>query len=200
MNISKNNKGFTVVELLLAIIAVALIIFVGFYVVNNHKDTPKSAATSQPGKKGTTVTDNTVDVSTLNAAEATKRQLHVTATFDGVLKTVTPDLSGATDDSVSFEDPAFTALVKACQSSTGQFDKPVVIATVQRVPGTYSATSPNQNMFAVFQQQFSNFYLEYTNPDGGYCDGTDTAKNQAVTTLFGQLNSALQAAIKSAKE
>jgi hypothetical protein len=49
---SKNNKGFTVVEVLLVLIFVALVVLIGLYVMHNHK-------TSNSGKINNTVTANT---------------------------------------------------------------------------------------------------------------------------------------------
>lgn len=187
-----NHKGFTLVEGLLTVIALCLVVGVGFYVFNANSDSAKSnIATSQTKSK--------------SEAKATPK-MFLEIKEMGIKIPLTSSISDATyvisptdDNFAVVSTPKFTAAVDACTSKDQASGSPAALGVVSKYEGRYDNSAPPKDFYAEFVKQLPGFYLEYGHADGGLCSGTDNVKNQAAKDIFDKLDPQLKAAVKQAE-
>jgi hypothetical protein len=189
----KSQAGFTLIEGLLSLIALALVVFVGFYVYNanqNTNDLVSKGATSTPKPANSAPAQSYLTI----------KELGIKIPLSNKLVGVEYSISPADDTTADISTKAFEKAVGECQSTdTASSSFPTILA-VTKIAGQYDSKSPPQDLFSTFAVQFPDFYLTDGAPDGGYCTGTDQTKNKAVQTLFDQISPALKTAVKNAKQ
>jgi hypothetical protein len=190
---TKSQAGFTLVEGLLLLIAIALVVFVGFYVYNANRNTDKlvsKGAASTPKSASSTPAQRYLPI----------KELGIKIPLSGKLASLEYSIAPADSMTADFSTKAFAKAVGECKSTdTASSSFPTLLA-VTKTAGQYDSNSPPQDFFSAFAVQFPDFYLTDGAPDGGYCTGTDQAKNKAVQTLFDQISPALKEAVKNAKQ
>jgi hypothetical protein len=145
-----NQKGFGVVESLLVVIAITLIVGVGFYVVNANKDEKKPDDTSQS-------TSSTQE----KPAEQAKKDYLEIKEF-GVKVPVGDELKGVTyvvpqKGEVDLVSEELVPLVNACfPGEEMQDDNKGVFMSVGKTNGQYTQ---KQGTDETFLKQFDTFYL-----------------------------------------
>ncbi len=193
----KSQAGFSLIESLLVIIAITLVVFVGFYVYNAKNDANKTldkAATStnarsQKAKKS----KNYLFIKELGI------KLKLDQDLQGLEYKYSPEASdGVGSKNAGLSEKRFTKTVKACNAEIIAGD-PVNFANISRYEGTYDPQAQPHDVFAEFVKQLPGFYLEYGNPDGGFCRGTDQVAAKATEKLFKELNTGLKEAAKNAE-
>ena len=187
---SKSQAGFSVIEALLIIIALTLIVFVGYYVKNSNN---KATKLTELGASKTQPTQNNQPTVKYLKIE----QLGIKLKLNGDLT----DLEYAADKTgankvATLSSKKFTENVKACNSGSAQ---QYPFATLTRYEGQYDPNATPQDFFAEFSKQYDDFYITIGNPDGGFCrDFESAAAKQAKTNIDNILNS-LRAAAKNAE-
>jgi type II secretory pathway pseudopilin PulG len=194
---TKNQKGFSLIEGLLLVIAVGLVVFVGYYVWHSQKQTDKTLNTAA---KTSDAASNAAKTSTTQSTKyLTLKELGVKIPLSTKIQDakyeMAPDGETADISTTSFENAV--AECKAADTASASFP---TIVTLNKVDGTYDANNPPFDAYSTFAAQLSGFYLMSGGSDGGYCNGTNQAKNQAVKDKFVEFSSLLKDAVKNAKQ
>jgi type II secretory pathway pseudopilin PulG len=187
----KSQSGFTLVEGLLLIIALSLIAFIGVYVYNSQHKTSQTLNTATKAAQQKT----TVQVQSTLAIKELGIKIKLPADLIGLKYTVS---TADNSKDASFTLARYTKEVENCRASQSA-DFSAVIGTVSRYEGNYDASASPNSVFSEFAKQLPGFYLEYGNPDGGYCDKQDSDSGKKVQTLFTDINTQLKDAVKNAE-
>jgi hypothetical protein len=189
-----NQKGFSLVEGLLTIIALSLVVFVGFYVYSNRNKANDTldTATTESTKSATPAKTGYLDVKELGV------KIPLNSKLTGLNYTISP-----TDNSMAnLSTDKFDQAVNACQSTDAASGSAHEIGDITKVSGQYDPSAMPNDFFAEFSKQFSGFYLTYGTPDGGVsllCSDKTPTKVQAVEDIFNSVSPALKAAVKNAQ-
>jgi hypothetical protein len=189
----RTEKGFTLVESLLALIALALIVFVGFYVYNStHKANNTLDKANTETSKTAATTTKYLDIKELGI------KIPLNDKLDGLKYTIAP-----TDNTtVSFSTAKFDQSVGDCQNRDAAAASTPGIGTVVKVAGRYDSNAQPHDFFSEFSKQFSDFYLTFGTADGGpslLCTDKTPSKVQAVEDIFNATSPALKQAVKNAQ-
>ncbi|MDB5182426.1 MAG: hypothetical protein JWO47_210 [Candidatus Saccharibacteria bacterium] len=133
--IQKNQSGFSVVELLLALIFVAIIAFIGVYVAHNHRSKTASTTTaSSVTIKKTPV--STATTSPVTTATPTPTQGYLTVTQWGIKLPVSGALANAqyTDVSSAYSSTYPTMEVTVSDALATDTCKGGIVGWITRVP------------------------------------------------------------------
>lgn len=187
-----NQKGFGLIESLLIVIALALVVFVGYYVWHTQQQDDKtptnSSQTSDPSSSTEQITYLEVD------------EIGIKIPLSQALKDSSLSYEVAPEPTtVGLTTPEFDAAVEDCAdpgAASGSF-KPLI--SITKVPGIYDEGSSSIDVYSSFLKQFSDFYLTYGRADGGYCSGSNEAKQNAVKKLFEQLSPEVETALKQSE-
>lgn len=188
------QKGFTLVESLLAVIALSLVIGVGYYVMNANKDEKPAAVTSQKSDTKATETTQAAGKEYLNITE-----LGIKIPIGDSLKAAKYEINPAQDNYAGVATQGFIDAVTACKAPDTASASFPAIGVIAKYDGTYDANAKPHDVYAEFVKQLPGFYLEYGHADGGLCNGSDTAKNTAAQALFDKLSPDLKTAVQQAE-
>ena len=187
------QAGFSLIEGLLTLIAITLVVFVGFYVYNANKNTGKVVSTTATANKSSSGT------AAVKPKYLDVKSLGVRVKLSGDLKDLTYHQSQAGSADAIFTVPEFTKAVAVCRAS--EQPTSVELATVSRIEGKYDPSAPPVDFFGSVVKQFPDFYLDYSHADGGLCiGGNDEAKTKAANQLFDKLDPELKQAIEAAQQ
>lgn len=191
------QKGFGAVEGLLAVIAIALVVGVGFYVVNANKDDKKSeTATSTSQKNETKPTEQKKDYLEV-------KELGIKVPSKGIESIGYKLSDGSTPDAkvYIFSDSEITKKVNSCRLSGEKFEE-YELYEIFRGNGKFN---PNREAGSTTQllKQFDDFYIAYIGqPNFSSC--TDTAgtsvDNTEVTTSTEQAQANLSKAFEGSEK
>ena len=190
----RSQSGFSAIEGLLSIIAVTLIVFVGFYVYNSNKKadtTIKQAEASSQAAKPATVKQQYLAIKEFGV------KLPLVDGLAGLEYEMSPDGTYA-----GLSTAKFVKAVGDCQKADTASGFFPAIGSVQKQNGTYDANQTPADFFQDFAKQFDGFYLTYGNADGGVsllCSDKDPAKVKAVQDEFDRANPLIKAAVKQAE-
>lgn len=186
-----SQKGFTLVEGLLIVIALSLFIGVGYYVYSANKDnTTNAVVTNTPEKKST---PKTTEIKYLEIKEL---GIKIPLTKD--LEKATYEINSSTDYA-GISTPEFADAVGNCKASDTASASFPAVGVVAKHSGTYDISAATDDIYFEFIKQLPGFYLEYGNADGGFCNGTDEAKNKTVNDMYKNLEPQLKTAVKQAQ-
>jgi FlaG/FlaF family flagellin (archaellin) len=157
----KNQSGFTAVEGLLIIIALAIVGFTGFYVYHSSKKVDQTNASSTSGNTKTT---------TPAVRYQAFQSLGVKIKLVGTAK----QFQYSEDQgSVSVKSSALKALTdKVCAKDSGGDG---TVLAVSRVEGTFDQSN---NPGTGLVKQYTGFALTEASPNGFVCGTTDQATHQ----------------------
>lgn len=181
-----DQKGFTVVEGLLIVIALTLIGFTGFYVYNANKDDQKT----------TNNQTSAVKEETKPAAKPVEykefKNLGVKIKLDDAAKKFTYSDNEFGISVVSSELKALTD--KDCTSDSGGDG---LVATVSRVQGKYVA---DDHVGSSLLKQFPTFALSAGSLPAGFICGTSTEATQRVSNKTIELSTEAKNIFKNAEQ
>jgi len=192
------ERGFTVVETLLIIIALTLVIFVGLYVnnTNKHNNSSQSKSAVDDTKPSTS---RPVD----NSQTKVIKELGVKITLDDAIKDIqyTPNIASAEDTqttSISVTTKSLDEAFRACGASETAYKQ---IMVIKRGNGTYVQ---GNDFFVTLLKQFESFYLTRSSPDGGpalICnqETSTAAQRDEVSKKASQVVTSLTNAFKNAQ-
>ncbi|MDO8591518.1 MAG: prepilin-type N-terminal cleavage/methylation domain-containing protein [bacterium] len=181
------QRGFTIVETLLALLIVAVIGFGGYYVWHTRQTT-KSIDTSS----------NQTTQSTASATKSNQfvfKELGVQITLPDSLKGLSYSIS--TTDGTTYlglSTPAFVDALHKCDSSTANFNNSVFVS-IAKIPGQYDENSmPGTGSL----KQFPDFFISGASPNGIICDATSQQDQDQFSSVFQSSNAAVSDAFKTA--
>lgn len=167
-----NQKGFTVVEVAMIVIMIAVIAFVGFYVYDSSKKpnvklnvaTKISAASSQPKSSATTTSNQTGQ--SLFKFSNLGVQFELPNSLSG-FRYAPENFSDGVADFISTT--AVENLMNQCFTSNDAQSKSngpeaLTFASISKTSGHYSSNEVLGE--AQFLKQFSNFYVTISYPNG----------------------------------
>lgn len=186
-----NQKGFTLVEGLLIVIALSLVTGIGYYIYNSSIDNPLNTGTSQ-------ASNSESNSKTTENKYLEIKELGIKIPLTKSLETATYDLN-STSDYAGISTPEFIDAVGNCKASDTASASFPAIGVIAKHDGTYDSSADPNDIYFEFIKQLSGFYLEYGNADGGFCTGTDDSKNKAVNDMYQNLEPQLKAAVKQAE-
>jgi hypothetical protein len=196
MKLNKSQDGFSLVEGLLVVIALALVVFVGFYVYDSTSDEPASKASSAKHKESTS------QKSTDEAEYLTIKDLGIKIPLSSALKDLDYDNSQAQDDMVGISTKQFEQAVADCRSSDTASASFAAVGSITKISGQYDSNAPPQDFYSEFAKQFPGFYLTYGTGDGGITllctDSASQAQKDKVRQIFDEVSPAIKAAVKDA--
>jgi|GEM_PF-6239605 len=174
MKIKNNQKGFSLVEGLLLVIALSLIVFVGYYVWHSQKqaDTNLTAAANTSDSSAKTSAAQSTSQKSANDNLFKFKELGVGIVLSSELKGLSYSADASNNTQYDVTTPGFTQEGSSCKD----------FAEVYKGTGTFSEKS------ATLLKQFNGFYIAAAMPA---CIDSDTAP---------QLQSALTDAFKTAQE
>lgn len=188
MKILKNQKGFSLVEGLLIIIALSIVGFTGFYVYNANKKEPNISDSSIYHKEK----QNDLSKQT---EEDTAQNLDIKEY--GVKVPLSNDLLDSKyryeDGYVYVSSDTLEKAAKAC--SDDNFDSSIEsFISLSKVSGQYEKESAEGGLL----KQFDSFYITGGHPNGTQCNGKDEVATQAYVNKLEELNSSFTKAFENA--
>lgn len=189
-----NQKGFGVIEGLLAVIAIALVGFVGFYVYNANKETDKSnnaqskAADSQVGSQN--------DAGDSKAPkDYVFKELGIKIKTSEGINDLTYKVDEGTADAIFVSTKSIEKLFKSCGASG---DAAVMPLSVAKTNGKFQEEGPVQ-----LAKQFKDFYITTVRANGGAdvaCkESTPQSKIDEINQKVPDILDSLEAAFKNAE-
>lgn len=189
-----NKKGFTVIEGLLIVIAITLVVGVGYYVINATRNSAKSNGSANISGQAQKSTD---DKTTLEKAKSAE---YIEIKELGIKIKKTSELSSfsfANDPSgggaVLVNESKITQLVNACNANSSNFS----------VLGLYKNDGQYKEGEGSFLEEpikeFDTFYISGGRADGGIVCDTDEKSAQLDDALLKTSNLILEAIKNSEK-
>jgi len=186
------QRGFTIVETLLALLVAAVIGFGGYYVWHNQHS---KTTTTSPAKTVATNSQPTTSAKVASTFLAFKElgvQITVPETLKGLSYSAREgtSITGEPTTFIYLTSDAFKSFVTSC----GGTDTAASFAGINKVTGTYPTNPTPQNSDGALLKQFSGFYIE------GSADqqSTPCTTDQDISTLRSSLFSDLATAFKTA--
>jgi hypothetical protein len=188
---SKNQKGFGAIEGLLIVIALTLVVGVGFYVMNTSKDVDKNLKETTSASEKQQAKIEYIKVPLLGV------KIVSTTTVKDV--SFNADLQDASI--VDASDSELTSLTNACFGSSSS---DVSFMQLTKGSGDFSGRA-NKSDNAVLLKQFKSFYIAQIKPsslggDGSSQDCTDGKPNTAASARSKALTNALEKAFEKSVE
>lgn len=190
----KNQQGFTPVIGLLAVIAVTLIGFTGFYVYNAGKDKNNSAATQTSAEPTANLAQDAAD------KEKQKEYIFKELGIKIKLNDELADIEYKVDESDAKTITVGTKSVSEALAACNKESAPVLLYAATRTAGQY------QQEGGLFElaKQFKDFSIATAIADGGIGAACDPATPQAQLNEIEKkaisVNQSLEAAFKNAEE
>jgi len=183
--ISKNKKGFTVVEALLIVLVIAVIGFGSYYVWHtqhtNKSTTTAKSATSTSTKTTTTttvrITQLGIEVTVPNSIKDLTYSYRTSTTgFGNNEQLLIADLSTS----------SLTALDSNCAASNS-----TALGALGKANGTYPANSDVDGFVGQLVKQFPSFYVTWSNPQANcaFEGNNNTAADTLLTSQMQIVNS-----------
>ncbi|MEI9914067.1 MAG: hypothetical protein WDN66_03750 [Candidatus Saccharibacteria bacterium] len=207
--ISKNEKGFTVVEGLLIVLVLAVIGFGGYYVWHTqHKTKPVAVTTSSSTKPATTAkTTTTAPTSTTKYLQVTQLgvELPLATGIDDLIYNYIPndDTDSTPGSTLTFSTTSLDNISSACEPSTTQDVASgfgIVYVKTSPLPASDVSTtgSPNDEQVVLYSH-VNGYYLYWQSSTSGCDTNSQGVVNQSAQTLFNQQLPLFQAALKNAQ-
>jgi Tfp pilus assembly protein PilE len=154
MKHTQNEKGFSIVEILIVIVIVIAMAAGGYLVYKDHHKTVASAAlsTATTTTKSTSSTTTTFKVSELGI-----ELLNVPVSISDLTYAIVQNDSYGIQ--AQFSTTSLSNLDKRCSPSLAGED-----GGLTRIPGTYDTANPPEE--SDFIKQFSGFWINYIQPAG----------------------------------
>jgi cytoskeletal protein RodZ len=155
-----NQKGIATIELVLFAIIIALIGFIGWYVMKQGKDNQK--LTDQTVKSSNSATSSKVGSATSEGTKFTFKELGVQVTLPKSLKDIAYTKNTYSSDP-SYD--VYTAAFKDEASKCGDdaTANPAGFANISKHTGVYKAASPSESTHGLLKQ-FDGVYFSYGDP------------------------------------
>jgi uncharacterized protein (UPF0333 family) len=202
MKLKFNQNGFGAIEGLLVIIALTLIVGVGFYVMNGNKDT-KTATTANSASRQT-------------AADTSKEYIIVPGLNTKIVRNeknlklqFSEQIAGDTKYTLVNTDELVNAYKKCIESSDpSQFMTPTADDLIRdadkfgpgltREEGDYEASTATRMTSANVLKQLPDYYISMNAPIG--CESEDTLAQDKFNAAYASLNTAVKQAFSSAEQ
>jgi type II secretory pathway pseudopilin PulG len=172
----KKELGFTVVEVLLTLILIALIVLIGLYVYSNHKTTNKTSTTN-PTTSTTKTSSSSTTISNQDVIKIS--ELGIEITVPNSIKDLTYQLqptvtlaNGVTATYAYFSTMSLTRADSGCSDSNGP------LGSLERAAGQYPGGDVVD--YGTLVKQFSDFYISSATPQAA-CSSSDTVQSLAQT-------------------
>jgi len=185
------QKGFTIIEALLALILLAIIGFTGYYVYHSQKNTDNSYNNAVKSNSSTPATTEPA------GQKFIFKELGVQIDLPPVLKDMSYTVSNI--NGVQYLDltsPQFVNALKEC--NPGADVSGAVFSSLDRKSGTYPSKPDVLNGDGQLLKQFDGFYVEDQFPNGISCG--DVSKGDSLTKTLSSYKEALGQAFKTATE
>lgn len=189
MKLYKNQKGFGLVEGLLTVIALALIVGVGYYVYSSQKSN-KSTKDEQTSQQST---------------EATKQDQYFKFEELGVKIKLTPELDGLKYSlgGYSQNTPYYYVttknleeqIIKCAEDSGSLPDMNKSFGSISKASGKFRT-----ELYVTLLKQFDDFYITMSSPQASACADPFSDQAANVGKNITELQTAFQQAFKEAQE
>ncbi len=171
-----NQTGFTLVEGLLIVIALALVVFTGYYVWHTQHQTNKTLDTAIRSSEGNSS-------STPTGKKFQFKELGVQFVLPSSLKGLTYNVQQVTEedggmvDGAYLGDPSLTDLLNKCAgpNSNDPSGQAPNFAAIERQPGKFDSSKLVESQLL---KQFKDFNINISFPNGAICGSDDNNLNQ----------------------
>ncbi|HEX5456666.1 MAG TPA: hypothetical protein VFW77_04885 [Candidatus Saccharimonadales bacterium] len=204
MKLSKNQKGFSVIEGLLTLIALTLIGFVIFYVYNANKKTDESLN----GANGSTIQQNQSSAGQASSApqKAIEHIKYLSIKEYGVKVPLSQDLldakyraetgtdvNGKNKTYIYVSSKTLDGYARACSNGTLHAESSNFIA-LGKESGTYKPSMDYGGLL----KQFDGFFITGAHPNGTPCTSNDREALDGYVNKVAQLNESFTSDFKNA--
>jgi hypothetical protein len=196
-----NQKGFGVIEILLSIIALSLVVGVGYYVYDqrNSSDTNKATTTSNTTTPASTDTkaEKKIDIPTPEKEYVELKNIGLKIVKSGEIANMSFKTVADSPSTYFVRHNKIDELLKKCSGGSGADASSHAFMSVRHNEGTYDENDNTSGPRELIKQ-FEGYYITAGYPNGSQCGG---AKEEVeARKLFFGFQSEVSDAIKNAEE
>lgn len=189
-----NKKGFTVIEGLLIVIALTLIIGVGYYVINANKDSSKSDSSATKNQTAQKISDAKTQEEKNKTVEYIElKEIGIKINKTDKLANFSFEAHPGDGAGILVGETNVTKLGGECKPSSSNF----AVAGLFRSTGKYDSENtlfPEKPI-----KEFDDFYINVLSPDGGIVCDTDEKTQQLEASILSASNTIIEAVKNSEK-